>query len=169
MAVDIKKLTNVNVYLNGTSTLGRVEEFDVPEPPYKMADFKALGLFGETEVVTGIGKMEARIKWSSFYKDVIPKVANPFQGRQIIIRGNVDVFENGTKSSIPAKFTLIGMPKTIPGAKFKPGDNVESESRFSCTYQKFELDGELMYEIDVFANILKVGGQDLLAEFRANT
>ena len=41
--IEINKLTNANVYLNGNNLLGRAEEVELPQIKHKMAEHKALG------------------------------------------------------------------------------------------------------------------------------
>lgn len=169
MAIDIKKLTNVNVYLNGTSTLGRVEEFDVPDVVFKMAEHKALGLFGSFEIPTGIDKLEARCKWNAYYPDVMAQSGNPMAPNQFILRGDMPSYgPTGKTGSVGFKCIVTGYAKNLPGFKFKQGDNVEVESKFSVTYLKVVVDGQDSYEVDVMANILKINGQNILADMNAN-
>ena len=57
--IEINKLTNANVYLNGTNLLGRAEEVELPQIKHKMAEHKALGMIGSAEFFSGM------IKWSA--------------------------------------------------------------------------------------------------------
>ena len=42
--IEINKLTNANVYLDGVNLLGRAEEVQLPQIKHKMAEHKALGI-----------------------------------------------------------------------------------------------------------------------------
>lgn len=169
MAIQVNKLTNCNIYVNGTSTLGRAEEFDVPEVVYKMAEHKALGLFGSFEVPTGIDKLEARCKWNAFYPEVMAQTGNPMDAQQFIVRGDMPQYgPTGKTGSVGVKITVTGFAKNLPGFKFKQGDNVEMESKFSVTYIKVTVDGQDSYEVDVMTNTLKINGQNILADMNAN-
>ena len=44
--IEINKLTNANIYMNGTNLLGRAEEVQLPQIKHKMAEHKALGMVG---------------------------------------------------------------------------------------------------------------------------
>lgn len=169
MAISVNKLNNCNVYVNGNSLLGRVEEFDVPELVYKMAEHKALGMFGSFEVPTGLDKMEARLKWSSIYQDILGSVSKPFTAVQLQIRGNIQNFGSaGVNSNTRAVVTMTAMPKKLPGQKYKQHDNVELETTFSVTRVKCEVGNQVLYEIDVMANIFNIDGEDQLVDFRNN-
>ena len=60
--IEINKLTNANVYLDGVNLLGRAEEVQLPQIKHKMAEHKALGMVGSAEFFAGIDKMECKIK-----------------------------------------------------------------------------------------------------------
>ena len=61
--IEINKLTNANVYMNGINLLGRAEEVQLPQIKHKMAEHKALGMIGSAEFFAGIDKLECKIKW----------------------------------------------------------------------------------------------------------
>lgn len=170
MSIQVNKLTNCNVYIDGANFAGRVEEIDIPELNWKMAEHKALGLLGTFELPSGLDKLECRVKWSSFYPDAVGSATNPFKTRQIMVRANLEVYGSaGRTEEIPVTVTMTATCKKLPGMKFKQHDNVEMESTFSATRVKCVANGQTVYEVDVLANICNVGGEDVLANFRANT
>ena len=63
---------------------------------------------------------------------------------------------------------MTAMYKDFPMGNFKQHDNVEAESNLSVTYCKLVINGVEISEIDVLANIYKVNGVDMLANYRAN-
>lgn len=165
----VNKVTNANIYINGANLLGKAEEVDLPEVTSVMAEHKALGMVGQTEFFAGIEKMEARIKWSSFYADVMKKFNNPTQSVQIQVRSSINVNSSaGLVAEQPVVVFLTATPNSFPMGKFKQHDNVELETKFTVTYAKLRINGEDIYEIDVLANIYKIGGVDILANYRAN-
>lgn len=65
--IEINKLTNANIYMNGTNLLGRAEEVQLPQIKHKMAEHKALGMVGSAEFFAGIDKLECKINpWGSY-------------------------------------------------------------------------------------------------------
>jgi P2 family phage contractile tail tube protein len=167
--IAINKLTNANVYLNGTSFMGRAEEVDIPEVNYTFADHKGLGMFGMTELPSGLDKMEARIKWNAPYPDAIQQLSNATEAKQLTIRGNLESWASGGRTGqVPYVCTMTVLPKNIPGAKFVQQSNVEMESRLTVTRVKLVIDGQTQYEVDVMANILTIAGVDVLAQYRQN-
>lgn len=169
MAVEIKKLTNANVYIDGSSYLGKAEEIDLPQIQHVTAEHKALGMIGVAEFFSGIEKMEARIKWSSLYPDALRKAANPTQSVQLQCRASLeDWTASGRTAEKPVVVFLTASFKNFPAGNFKAHENAEFESNLSVTYVKMEVDGGEVVEIDVLSNIYKVNGVDILANYRAN-
>jgi P2 family phage contractile tail tube protein len=88
---------------------------------------------------------------------------------QIMIRANLEVWEGGARSSEkPVVIYATCQSKGFPLGKFKQQDNVELESKLSCTHVKMEIDGVETLEVDFMNNIFKVNGEDRLAQYRAN-
>lgn len=167
--IQINRLTNANIYLDGNSLLGRAEEVNLPVIKHKMADHKALGLVGVAEFWAGIDKLEAKIKWNSFYLDAMKKAANPFAASNIQVRSSLEVYgASGRLEEQPVVCYMTAMYKDFPMGNFKQHDNVELESNLSVTYCKLVINGTEVMEIDVLANIYKVDGVDMLANYRAN-
>jgi P2 family phage contractile tail tube protein len=49
MAIEIKKICNANVYVDGNSLLGKVDECKLPEVKVTMTEHKVLGMQGKLE------------------------------------------------------------------------------------------------------------------------
>jgi P2 family phage contractile tail tube protein len=168
--VKINRITNANVYLEGVGLLGQAEECNMPEIKFKAAEHKALGMVGTAEFTSGIDKMETKIKWNSFYKETLSKLANPYKTVKIQIRGSLQEWEsaNMTGETQITAYLRVSVAN-FPGASFKQHDNVEMESQFKVYYYKLEIGDQEIVEVDVLANIHKQDGVDLLADYRANT
>lgn len=165
----INKVTNANIYLNGTSFMGRAEEVTLPNVQPKMSDHKALGMVGELELPSGLQKMSAKIKWNAIYPDVMKQTYNVYKSIRLQVRANVETFEDsGRVAETPFIATLIITPKNASGTVFKPQDNVETENEFNVTAYKLEIGGEEIIDINIMANVWRVNGVDQLANYRAN-
>jgi P2 family phage contractile tail tube protein len=169
MAIDIKKLTNANVYIDGKSAFGKAEEITLPEITGKMAEHKALGMVGSVEFFAGLDKMDCKIKWAGPYADIQKKAANFTRSWDFQVRGSLESHDStGRTAQDPYTVFMTGTFKKHPGGGFKQHDNVEMENMVTVTYIKLVVAGETIYEIDVLANIYRVAGEDLLATYRAN-
>lgn len=167
--VTIKRVTNANLYLDGNSLLGKAEEVSLPEVKFKMSEHNGLGMIGDVELPSGIEKMEAKVKWNSFYEDVLLKVSNPFKPLSFQVRASRETYGSaGRSAEEPIVAYITGQPKSFPAGNFKKHDNVEAESTFTVTYYKLVVNSVEIVEIDVMSNIFKINGVDQLATYRAN-
>ena len=169
MPIDVSKVYNARIYINGNDLAGKAKEVDLPKIKPKFTDISGLGLYGEAEVPIGMEKMEARLLMNSVYPEFVKIVSNPRKQATIIVRSSMTGFsQDGVQYEKPLKAELRGFFKESDVGKFKQGDSTEAEATMSVNYFKLELDGQPVVEVDVFNNIYKVEGEDLLQEFRQN-
>jgi P2 family phage contractile tail tube protein len=167
--IAVKRVTNANVYVDGNSLLGKVQEATLPVIKYKASDHAALGMIGTVEFFSGIDKLEAKLKWTSFYEDVLKKVADPFKTFSVQLRSSVETYgAAGRTEEKPMVAYMTVQSKDFPAGSFKQHDNAELESTLNVTYYKLVIDGKDIVEIDVMSNIYKVDGKDVLSTYRAN-
>lgn len=167
--IQINRLTNANVYMDGNNLLGRAEEIQLPQVKHKMADHKSLGMVASAEFFAGIDKLECKIKWNALYPEVLKKAANPFVAVQIQVRASLETYNNmGRLAEVPAIAYVSGTFKEFPLGNFKPQENAEYETTMSVNYAKLVVDGDEIFEIDVLQNIYKVDGVDVLSTYRIN-
>ena len=167
--IQINRVTNANVYMDGNNLLGRAEEINLPMIKHKMTEHKALGMIGSAEFFSGIDKLECKIKWNSLYPDVLKKAANPFKTIQIQARASLETYNSqGKIQEVPAVAYLSGTFKEFPLGNIKAGDNAEYETTMAINYAKLIVAGEELFEIDILENIYKVGGIDIMQDYRNN-
>lgn len=167
--IQLNRVTNANIYVDGNCLLGKAEEIKLPDITTVMSEHKALGMVGKIELPSGFEKMEGEIKWNSFYRDVWLKMNNAYSMVQLQVRSSVETYgAMGRMQQQPLVTFLSVMFKKNPMGTFKQNDNAEFSSSFACYYIKQQLAGEDMLELDVLANIYKVGGVDQLDIYRNN-
>lgn len=167
--IQLNRVTNANIYVDGNCLLGKAEEIKLPDITAMMSEHKALGMVGKIELPSGFEKMEGEIKWNSFYRDVWLKMNNAYSMVQLQVRSSVETYgAMGRMQQQPLVTFLSVMFKKNPMGTFKQNDNAEFSSSFACYYIKQQLAGEDMLELDVLANIYKVGGLDQLDIYRNN-
>jgi P2 family phage contractile tail tube protein len=167
--IEINRITNANIYVNGASLLGRADEVKLPDVSAIMQEHKALGMIGKIELPSGFDKLEGEIKWNSLYRDVAKTVANPFRSVQLQCRSNLETYSSqGRIQEVSLVTFLTVMFKKNPLGTYKQHENAEFGSTFSATYIKQVIDGEEMLELDYMANIFRVAGEDMLADYNAN-
>lgn len=167
MAIEINKVTNARVYINGTDFIAKAEEVDLPKVKFKTTETKGLALIGETDLPTVLDKLEARIKFNSIYPDFVAYASDPFKVHTIIIKAPVGVYTQEGTQFKPLKAEIRGVFKEFDVGKMKKGDSAEAEASIAVHYFKLEFDNREIYEVDVLNNILKIEGKDVLAEYRA--
>jgi P2 family phage contractile tail tube protein len=146
-----------------------VEEVNLPEVAMKQAEHKALGMFGSLDIPTGADKMELSMKWTTIDPVAMRKVTNGFRSWDFQVRSSLERYEAQGRTAQDSYVAYFrGTPRNLPNQNFKQHDNVEAESKFTITYYKLEINGQIIYEIDVLNNIYRVDGVDLLATYRAN-
>lgn len=169
MAISVNRITNAGIYLEGGSLLGKAEEINLPDVTAKMEEHKALGMVGVIELFAGFDKMEGDVKWSSFYRDVMVKTANPFKFLALQVRSSVETYASqGRTDEKPLTTFLTVAFKGNSAGKFAQHKNAEFPSKFAVHYIKQVFDDNDIFEFDAFANIYKVDGVDQLANYRAN-
>ena len=168
--IAINRITNANVYMNGNvNLLGKVEEITLPNIKIKTAEHKALGMIGAIELPSGLEKLEGKIKWTSFYEAELGTFAHPLKTIQLQVRGSLETYNAlGLASEVPVVGALTILSKGLPLGAFKQNDNVELETDFAAYYVKLTVGGKDIVEVDVFANIYKAHGVDILANYRNN-
>lgn len=170
MSLQVRQIVNANIYLNGESMLGRAEEIKVPDIQVVAGEYKGLGMVGKIELPTGFDKLEGEIKWKSFYEDVMGSISNPFQAVALQCRSSVEIYDATGRVQEKALVTHLQVMFKKPGSggTYKQHERVEWPSTFACHYIKQTLDGLDILELDYFANIAKINGEDMLANYRAN-
>ena len=167
--IAINRITNANIYINGTSFLGRAEEINLPQIKHTMTEHKALGLVGKNEFWAGIDKLECKIKWASLYPEVAKLAADPFTAVQLQARASLETYNGqGRLAQVPVVVHMSGVFKDFPLGNFKQHDSAEFETNLSAYYCKQVIDGEEIFEIDTLENIYKVAGEDVLAIYKDN-
>lgn len=169
MIFKLNRVTQCNVFLNGNSLLGKTEEVTVGPVKYIMADHKAVGMVGVTEFFSGVDKIDFKLKWNSFYNDVLAGIGNPMQFVDIMVRSSVASYDaSGLNAEYPLVIYAKVAPKDFPMGAFKQHENVDLESNFAVYYIKIEENGVALFEFDALANVFSVNGVDILATYRSN-
>jgi P2 family phage contractile tail tube protein len=167
--LSVNSLANLNVYLAGTSLLGRAAEIKIPQPKGMRADYRGLGMFGKLKIPTGMEALEGSIKWSSFDSSTLSQLS-VVQMSQFSALGDLQTLTAaGEVLEQPVIYNFTGMPLDIGPITAKAQELVEYTTTLDVYHVELYIGGELAYLYDVFSNQYVVGGVDQLATFRANT
>jgi len=165
----INKLTNANIYLNGGSLAGTVEEFDMPDVTTIQAEHKALGNLGTLNYAAGFEAMEARLKWTCFDAVESSKLMDPFTTSNIQLRANLETHgPQGRANQVPYTVLVVARPKNVPTGMFKAKENAEFETTLSVDSVLVEADGEEIFFFSALTNEYRVNNNDRAATYRAS-
>ena len=169
MKLEVNKLNNATVWIDGKNYFGKIEEINLPKVKYKKSPHKALGLIAEMAYFAGLEPMDLKMKLNCAYEDYLTYMGDPTKKVNVMLRGNLQNYQGTTKVDEKAYVvTMTLMPSDFDFGNFKQNDNVEIENNFSVYYTKLEIAGKKIYEVDVENNILFAGGSDILAKYRKN-
>jgi Bacteriophage tail tube protein len=166
--INVSRVTNANIYLDGASLLGRAEEVELAWPKARMVDHKGLGMFGTAEFPAGIDKLEAKVKWSSIYSEVLPAMSI-FQSHQFQIRASVEQYTSqGRTAELPFVGLMTAQFKDGGPLNFKQHEQVDFPTTLVVYHCEYYLAGIQYLLYDVLANIYVINGVDQLLNFRGN-
>lgn len=169
MSIAINQIVNGNVYINGNSQMGRVNEVKIPDIEFEFLEHKGLGLHGVIKLPAGTNAIEAEITWDSFYPDVRTALLNPYKYTQLMIRSNLQVFNSQGLAAEEPMVTLMNVSASkIGGTGHKNKENAEFADTLNVHSIKQTVAGRELLFIDVLANIYRVNGVDVLQKYRTN-
>lgn len=167
---DLNKIYNANVYLDETKNLiGRAAEITLPTLQVETQEHKGLGMVGTLTLPSGLQALEASVKWTGFYADHLIAGANPFRSHRLQVRSSLETYTPEGRTEERPLVTLMTASWTSAAlGDRKPQEAGEFDDELAVTYLKHVLDGRELVEIDVFNNIWRVDGQDVLAAYKQN-
>ncbi|MFW9082405.1 phage major tail tube protein [Pseudomonas sp. P2757] len=158
-------LYNTNLFVDGVSFAGDVPSLTLPKVTIKTDEYRGGGMAGPIEMNQGVEKMEANFVTKGVRRESL-KYCGLADGTAFnsTFRGAF----RGHKGAVTAVVaTLRGLLKEVDLGDWKAGDAAEIKHAIAVSYYKLEIDGRLMYEIDMVAGVQVVDGKDQLLEVRA--
>lgn len=169
MSIAINQIVNANVYVNGNTQMGRAQEFNIPDIEFESIEHKGLGLFGTIKLPAGANAIEGGVIWDSFYPDIRALIYNPFKNIQLMCRSNLQVFNSQGLAAEEPMVTIMNVSSgKVGGTGHKNKENASFDDTFNVHSIKQTVGGRELLFIDVFANIYRVNGEDVLTKYRTN-
>jgi len=167
---EVNKVHNANVYLGADKSLiGRANEISLPDIKATVTEHTGLGMVGKLELPSGLEVLNATVTWNGFYADHLRQGANPFKARQLQARANVETHgPDGRLEEKPLVWIMTAWWKKAGGGSATPREAMTFEDELAVSFLKMKYDGQDVVEIDVFQNIWRVDGEDLLQTYREN-
>src|ERR1035437_9937559 len=110
MQVNVNRITNANVYLDGINCLGMAEEVKFPRVKAIMVEHKGLGMVGKGKFPAGIDALEATIKWVSFYMSAELLIGSIYGTHSYQVRGNIETYSSaGIIDQVPGAWYFTAL------------------------------------------------------------
>ncbi len=156
-------LKNINVYADGGSFIGIVEEFEEPKLAISTDDLRTGGMVGSVKVDNGLEAMEATVTMAGHVKELIRKFGTTkVDGVRLRLVGAYRA-DNGTPVE-KVEIVCGGRFEEIDLGSSKAGDNTEHKYKLPLAYYRREVDGRVEIEIDMINGKFVVDGVDRYAE-----
>lgn len=158
-------LKNYNVFADGISYMGVVEEVKLPKLSRKMEAFRGGGMDGEVDIDLGQEKLEIEQTLGGFMVEVY-KSFGVTKASGVLLRfaGAYQRDDTGTVQAV--EVVVRGRHAEIDPGSAKGGDKNTTTVKSTLTYYKLTVDGQDIIEIDIPGFLFKVNGVDMLAEQR---
>lgn len=154
-------LKNFNVFNDGVSFMGTVEEVKLPKLSRKMESYRAGGMDGEIELDLGQEKLEIEQVCGGFVVDAY-KAYGVTKAAGVLIRFS-GAYQRDDSAAVQAVDIVVrGRHKEIDPGDAKGGDRGKTTIKSTLTYYKLTVDGSDVIEIDLLNFIFKVNGVDML-------
>ncbi len=94
---------------------------------------------------------------------------NPFKTAQLMVRGNVRVFNaTGRVAEVPLVVIINGSFSKIGNGEYKQNEAAEYAMTYKAHSIKATIDGKEVLYYDAYSNKYNVAGQDILQKYRSN-
>jgi len=160
-----KKLKNFNVFADGVSFIGEVEEFTVPKLTRKLEEYRAGGMNGPVEIDLGAEKMESEATYGGIMREIFKAwgIAS-VDGAMLRFAGAIQRDDSEAVDSL--EVVMRGRHTELDLGNAKAGDNSPFKVKSAISYYKLSVNNEVWCEIDHNNFIEVVFGVDRLAEQR---
>lgn len=154
-------LKNFNVFDDGISYMGVVEEVKLPKLSRKMEAFRGGGMDGEVDIDLGQEKLEIEQTLGGFVADAYRSYGiTKISGKLLRFAGAYQRDDTGAVQAV--EVVVRGRHAEIDPGSAKGGDKNTTTVKSSLTYYKLTVDGQDLVEIDIPGFLFKVNGVDML-------
>lgn len=160
-----RKLKLMNVFGDGNSYHGQVNELEQPKLALKLEEYRAGGQIGAVKVNLGLEPLETTLKMGGFMTEFLKKFGSNIDGVPLRFMGAYEQDDTGEVTSI--EIVMRGRFGEIDSGTAKVGDDTEQSYTVPLSYYKVIENGSEIIEIDMLNSIFIVNGTDRLAEHRA--
>lgn len=160
-----RTLKHFNVFADGVSHAGEVEEIDLPKLSRKVEEYRAGGMNGPVEVDLGNDKLEMEATYGGLMREILKQYGTTtVDGAMLRFAGAYQREDTGAVDAV--EIVVRGRHTEIDFGKAKAGSKDPFKVKSALSYYKLTVNGEVWIEIDHVNFIETVFSNDRLAEQR---
>lgn len=163
-----KKLFLFDLYINGQTYLGQVEELTPPKLTLKTEDYQGAGMIGSVAPMMGFdsGALDMDVTFGGLMAELVKEWGGTIDSTQLRFAGSY--YDDSTGQDVACEIQTRGRFTEMDWGTAKQGDNTQHKTPLKNTYYKLTVNNETLMEIDLLNMIWIVAGKDRLAQHRAN-
>ncbi|CAM3783852.1 phage major tail tube protein [Xenorhabdus thuongxuanensis] len=163
-----KKLFMFDVYIDGQTYLGQVEEVTTPKLTLKTEDYQGAGMPGSVAVLMGMdgGALDMEVTMGGLDSNLLKTWGGLIDSLQLRFAGSY--YDDATGETVACEIQTRGRFTEVDWGTAKAGENTQHKYTLKNTYCKITLNNEELHEIDMLNLVWRVNGKDLLEKHRAN-
>lgn len=161
------QITDAEAYLDDNSLIGICKEFNVPELENTQIEHETLGSIGVLKLPRrGLSAVEGSLTMAFAEPEFLAITSNPRKAARFQLHSKLDIFDamglnESASTTLVTHVTALFHKTAFPSGK--KGEAGEHSAEFSVTklLQRDIASSTPIVEIDFFANIYKVNGEDV--------
>ena len=161
-----RKLKNFATFVDGTNYMGEMPEVTLPTLTRKMEEYRAGGMNGPIDLDMGQEKMEAELKGAGWIKGLMAKWGAGTHDA-VMVRFAGAIQSDDSEAVQTVEVVMRGRLSEVDPGSAKAGELTERTYKFTLSYYKATVDGEVELEIDLVNMVENVHGEDRLSAVRA--
>lgn len=161
------QITDAPVYLNDKSLVGHCEEFNIPEIETQMIEHETLGSIGVMKLPRrGLTGLDGSLIMSFAEPEFLGITSNPRKAAVFQVHSKLDVFnaeglDEANSTTLVTHVTALFHKSAFPGGKKAEAGKHSADFSVTRLMQRDINSSTPILEIDFFANIYKVNGEDV--------
>lgn len=160
-----RKLKHINLFNDGQSYVGQVEEVNLPTLTRKMEEWRAGGMNAPIKTDQGMEALTMDFTCGGIMDDALRQFGViEHDGVMLRFAGSYQRDDTGAVAAV--EVVTRGRHSAIEMGSAKTGENSPFKVTSELSYFKLSIDGEEVIEIDILNMIEKINGEDRLADHR---
>lgn len=161
-------LNDFRVYSEGRDNCLGIATVDLPAMNGMTQSINGVGVGGEIDapVLGHYQSMETKMNWRVPAKEALAVAAGDTAALEF--HGAIQNYDSGSGETVinAVKAVIRGRVKSVELGKAEVGGTTDSAVTVETTYLKIEMDGEVVREIDKYAAVDSVEGNDRMTKVR---